>query len=113
MSNSLRPHGLQPARLLRPWNFPGKNTAVGCHFILQGINNLLKVINNWTLKYGHDLRLSMWPQCITEHLKTTSSWLGVEEAVIEMQQTKTSGRAEEGGRGIQSVKGTRPTIVER
>ena len=26
-----------PARLLRPWNFPGKNTGVGCHFLLQGI----------------------------------------------------------------------------
>ena len=25
-----------PTRLLRPWNFPGKNTRVGCHFLLQG-----------------------------------------------------------------------------
>ena len=31
MSNSLRPHGLQPARLLCPWDSPGKNTGVGCH----------------------------------------------------------------------------------
>ena len=37
MSNSLRPHGLKPARLLCPWNFLGKNTGVGCHFPLQGI----------------------------------------------------------------------------
>ena len=37
MSNSLRPHGLYPARLLSPWNFPGKNTAVSGHFLLQGI----------------------------------------------------------------------------
>ena len=36
-SNSLWPHGLQPARLLCPWDSPGKNTAVGCHFLLQGI----------------------------------------------------------------------------
>ena len=28
----LRPHGLQPARLPCPWDFPGKNIAVGCHF---------------------------------------------------------------------------------
>ena len=34
---TLRPHGRQPARLLRPWNSPGKNTGVGCHFLLQGI----------------------------------------------------------------------------
>ena len=31
------PHGLQPARLFCPWDFPGKNTGVGCHFLLQGI----------------------------------------------------------------------------
>ena len=31
MSNSVRPHGLEPTRLLRPWDFPGKRTGVGCH----------------------------------------------------------------------------------
>ena len=35
MSNSVRPHGLQATRLLRPWDSPGKNTGVGCHFLLQ------------------------------------------------------------------------------
>ena len=37
MSDSLPPHGLQPAKLLCPWDFPGKNTGVGCHFLLQGL----------------------------------------------------------------------------
>ena len=37
MSNSLRLHRLQPARLLCPWGSPGKNTGEGCHFFLQGI----------------------------------------------------------------------------
>ena len=37
MSDSLRPHGLQPTRLLCPWDFPGQNTRLGCHFFLQGI----------------------------------------------------------------------------
>ena len=37
VSNSLQPHGLWPARLLCPWDFPSKNTGVGCHFLLQGI----------------------------------------------------------------------------
>ena len=37
VSDTLRPHGLQPARLLCPWDSTGKNTAVGCHFLLQGI----------------------------------------------------------------------------
>ena len=35
--DSLQPHGLEPAGLLCPRNFPGKNTRVGCHFLLQGI----------------------------------------------------------------------------
>ena len=30
-------YGLYPTRLLHPWDFPGKNTRVGCHFLLQGI----------------------------------------------------------------------------
>ena len=37
MPDSLRPHGLQPTRLLCPWDFPGKDTGVGFHFLLQGI----------------------------------------------------------------------------
>ena len=37
MSDSLRLHGLEPARLLCPWDFPGKNTGVDCHSLLQGI----------------------------------------------------------------------------
>ena len=35
--NSLQPHGLQPTRLLCPWDSPGKNTGVGCHSLIQGI----------------------------------------------------------------------------
>ena len=35
VSDSVRPHRLQPTRLLCPWDFPGKNTGVGCHFLLQ------------------------------------------------------------------------------
>ena len=35
VSNSLRPHGLQPSRLLCPWDFPGKSTGVGCHSLLR------------------------------------------------------------------------------
>ena len=35
MSDSLRPHGLQPARLFCPWNSPGKSSGVGCHFFLH------------------------------------------------------------------------------
>ena len=57
VSDSSRPHGLQPTRLLRPWYFPGKSTGVGCHCLLwdletkqqQNINNLI-----------HSLRLAFF-----------------------------------------------------
>ena len=36
MTDSLQPHGLYPTSLLCLWDFPGKNTGVGCHFLLHG-----------------------------------------------------------------------------
>ena len=39
VSDSVRPHGLQPTRLLRPWEFPGKSTGVGWHCLLRFIMN--------------------------------------------------------------------------
>ena len=35
MSDSVGPHRQQPSRLPHPWDSPGKNTGVGCHFLLQ------------------------------------------------------------------------------
>ena len=35
MSDSVRPHRWQPTRLPHPWDSPGKNTGMGCHFLLQ------------------------------------------------------------------------------
>ena len=35
MSDSVRPHRRQPTRLPHPWDTPGKNTEVGCHFLLR------------------------------------------------------------------------------
>ena len=35
MSDPQQPHGLQPTRLLYPWDFPGKSTGVGCHRLLR------------------------------------------------------------------------------
>ena len=37
MSDSVRPQRWQPTRLPRPWDSPGKNTGVGCHFLLQSM----------------------------------------------------------------------------
>ena len=35
MSDSMRPHRWQPTRLTHPWDSPGKNIGVGCHFLFQ------------------------------------------------------------------------------
>jgi len=52
MSDSLQPYGLQPVRLLCPWDSPGKNTAVGCRALLQGI----------FLTQGSNLHLLHWQE---------------------------------------------------
>ena len=50
---TLQPHRLNPVRLLCPWNPPGKNTGVGCHFLLQvifstkGLNSHLLHLLHW------------------------------------------------------------------
>ena len=60
MSDSLWPHGLYPARLLCPWDFPGKNNGMGCHFLLHGIlstqgSNLLlgRILYHWAIWEAH------------------------------------------------------------
>ena len=40
MSHSSRPHGLQPSRLLHPWDFPGRSTGMGCHCTLWLLTNI-------------------------------------------------------------------------
>ena len=48
LSDSLRPHGLQPTRLLHPWDFPGKSTGVGCHRLLWSLSYLLVNVHGHT-----------------------------------------------------------------
>ena len=61
ISNSLQPPALWGvARLLRPWDFPGKNTGMGCHFLLQGIfltQGLIPGLLHWQV---NSLILSHW-----------------------------------------------------
>ena len=49
VSDPQLPHGLQPTRLLRPWDFPGKSTGVGCHRLLR--NSLLSAsyVSPWSI----------------------------------------------------------------
>ena len=58
MSDSVRPHRRQPTRLPRPWDSPGKNTGVGCHFLLQCMKVKVKSLSRvrlfvtpWTAAY--------------------------------------------------------------
>ena len=60
MSDSVRPHRRQPTRLPRPWDSPGKNTGVGCHFLLQcmkvnvkvkSLSRVLLFVTPWTAAY--------------------------------------------------------------
>ena len=64
LSNSSRPHGLQPTRLLCPWDFPGKSTRVGCHCLLRyhmtGMIKWIKVYEVFTTAKGTPI--SMIPQ---------------------------------------------------
>ena len=50
VSNSVRPHKWQPTRLHCPWASPGKNTGVGCHFLLQcmKVKNEIEVVQSCT-----------------------------------------------------------------
>ena len=64
--DSLRPHGLQPHRLLCPWDFPGKSIGVGCHFLLQcmkvkseseALSQVQPLATPWTAAYQAPLSM--------------------------------------------------------
>ena len=71
----LQPHGLQPTRLLCPWDFPGKNTGVDCQFLLQGIF-LTQGLNPSLLHWQADsFPLSDWHTWIL--LNSRDTWNGI------------------------------------
>ena len=62
MSNSVWPHRQKPTRLSHPWDSPGKNTGVGCHFLLQCVKvkslSCLRLFTTpWTAAYQAPLSL--------------------------------------------------------
>ena len=70
----LWPHGLYTISLLCSWDFPGKNTKVGCHFLLHGIfptqgSNPCTCIDRWIL-YHWATRLGLWNTYTHTHTHT-------------------------------------------
>ena len=70
VSDSQQPHGLQPTRLLRPWDFLGKSTGVGCHCLLCEI--ILLYINT---KLAHYFPL-VFNSCYTFHSSLAAACKG-------------------------------------
>ena len=64
VSDSYRPHGLQPTRLLRPWDFPGKSIGVGCQC-------LLRFVYNYTTIYVSILKVEWYLNVLECALKTS------------------------------------------
>ena len=85
VSNSLQPHGAQSTRLLCPWDFPGKNTGVSCHFLLQGI----------FLTQGSNPGLRLCRQTLhhLSHQRSPSSQQGRDEEVCQKDPQQVSGEA--------------------
>ena len=68
VSDSSWPHGLQPTRLLHPWDFPAKSTGVGCHCLLRW-----KGLDSANSKYVEKPKESMsYSFLIWKHLKSDS-----------------------------------------
>ena len=75
LSDSFWPHGERPARLLYPWDFPGKNTGMGCHFLLQeifptqGLNPCLPRCRLilYCLSHQGSPKTKMWSEQLTQN----------------------------------------------
>ena len=75
LSDSYRPHELQPTRLLRPWDFPGKSTGVGCHCLLHIITlNGSKISKLVSILLLNTLLLK-WHICKTSYSAVTRELL--------------------------------------
>ena len=88
MADSSRPHGLQPSRLLRPWDFPGKSTGVGCQCHIpifrwenwdSGSFNKLPKITQWTTckgrKFSHCSDFRAFIHCVWPFWMEENEWI--------------------------------------
>ena len=103
MSDSEQPHGLQPTRLLRPWDFPGKSTGVGCHW--WDCNKRLKEKHNIQTRFVRNfryLRNYMWKNNVSlilirrdagcRYRKSKESWMYYSEANTNINLKKSESK---------------------
>ena len=104
VSASFRPHGLQPARLLCPWDSPGVNTGVGCRFLLQGIFLAQRLVS-WLRGWSPGSEVGLLAQKLVSWLRGWSpgsevgllaqrlvSWLGGWSPVADLMRLLHCGR---------------------
>ena len=84
VSNPQRPHGLQPSRLLHQWDFPGKSTGVGCHFLLhwERLGIMKKMVST----------VAGSPRVVRKTLMTRVLWEKHEGSKDESMQSQKEGR---------------------
>ena len=84
MSDSVWLHRWQPTRLCHPWDSPGKNTGVGCHFLLQcmkvkSLSHVRLLLTPWTAAYqalpsmGFSRQEQQEQQCVTSIINANST----------------------------------------
>ena len=64
VSNPQQSHGLQPSRLLCPWDFPGKSTGVGCHWLLWSVHDYWKNHSFDYMDLGLQNNVSVFPSML-------------------------------------------------
>ena len=75
VSDSSRPHGLQPTRLLHPWDFPGKSTGVGCHCLLWCSLNLSSKFDQESTSFSAAVEVRLRVMKERENSKPQELWL--------------------------------------
>ena len=81
MSDSVRPQRRQPTRLPRPWDSPGKNTGVGCHFLLhcmkvKSLSHVWLLVTPWTAAYQAPLSMGFTRQeCLNTYVQLTLEYM--------------------------------------
>ena len=68
VSDSVRPHRRQPTRLPRPWDSPGKNTGVGCHFL--PVNKQISLLEKSMLTLANSMHFSRLGRSLQMHRNT-------------------------------------------